>query len=191
MSWTRNIAKLIRRMIDRALADVHTHMPAQVISYDAATNLAVVQPCLNRIRVKDPNNETTVQLPVIEDVPVKQFGSGKCLITIAPQADSYGVLHVSERSLEKWVTEGGIVNPGSTRKFDISDGFFDPGTYPTVDDGDNGLISPAIATDRIALRTRDNTAYVAVKTNGAVEIYTTTGQAVTINGNFTVDPGVP
>ncbi len=169
----RHIKKLIRRMINNAVSDIHTSMPAQVISYDAATNLVSIQPVINIIRSDDPDNDV-IQMPVLEDIPCKQFGSGKCLLTIAPQAGSYGVFHVSERSIENWIVEGGIVNPSSIKRFDISDGFFDPGVYPIMADGDNGLIVPPINTDRIELRTRLGTTFISVVDDGTIEITTPT-----------------
>lgn len=165
------ISILAKRAARAILAgEVRTHIPCQVVSYTAATNLVSVQPCINVIRTEDPDNLTTVQLPVIEDVPVRQFGSGKCLLTIAPQTDSYGVLHVSDRALEKWITLGGIQDPSSSKKFDMSSAFFEPGAYPIMIDGDNGLIVPPVDTDRIAMRNRFNSSFVAVTDTGAVEL---------------------
>jgi hypothetical protein len=170
MGLARDIIKLIRRGIRAAISDVHTHMVCQVVSYTAATNTCSLQPCIKVIRTDDPNNLTAVQLPVIEDIPVKQIGSGKCLLTVAPQAGSYGELHVSERSLDNWLTKGGIVDPASSRKFDLSDGVFHPGLYPFAVDGDNGLLVVPVATDRISLRNRLNTGQISVLDDGTVQI---------------------
>ena len=194
MDIGRAIARIARRIFRVELADVHTHVVCQVVSYDENTNLVSLQPCIQRVRSGDPNNLTCIQLPQIDDVPVQQKGSGKCHLTVAPQDGSYGNLHVSERSLDSWMAQGGIVAPSSSRRFDIGDGFFEPGTYPQVDDGDNGKLSPAVRTDRIELRTRDLTAFVAVLDDGTVKIeagggtFTIDGSGqVNINNNFTVD----
>jgi hypothetical protein len=171
MGWARAFAALAKRAARAVLAgEVRIHVPCQVVSYTALTNLVSVQPCINVIRTEDPNNLTSAQLPVIDDVPVRQFGSGKCLLSIAPQADSYGVLHVSDRALERWITLGGLQDPSSSKKFDMSSAFFEPGVYPILLDGDNGLIVPPIDTDRVALRNRLNSSYVAVTDAGVVEI---------------------
>ena len=164
MKLVREILRTVRAVVDAALADVHTHIPAQVISYNATDNTVSVKPCINRIRTDDPNNATTVELPVISDVPVQQFGSGDLLFTVAPAADSYGTLHIAERELEQWLTKGGIVDPGSSRKFDISDAIFYPGVYPIGD------LSAAVNTDRIEMRSLDGTKYLALKTDGKVYI---------------------
>lgn len=161
------------------MADVHTHLPAEVVSYDAGTNLVSIQPCIDRMRIDDPNNTESVRLPQIDDVPVHHFGSGKCLLTVAPQPGSYGSYHVSERSLTKWINQGGIATPDNHRKFDISDGFFIPGIYPTIIDGNNGLVEEDISTDRIELRTRTGNTTVAVLDNENVEI--TADDEITFN----------
>ena len=211
--WTE-IARLVRAITKRHLADVHTHLPAQVVSYNAATNTCSVQPCVKRMRTEDSNNLQTVTLPQIDDVPVMLFGSGKCIMTVAPQAGSYGLLHTTERAIENWMLQGGTVEPTSSRMHDISDSFFQPGAYPLIADGDNGLIAPPIEIDRIELRTRLGTTYVSVTddnqvaieannignifidNDGKIEIYNASGswemkpsgQVDVNNGNFTVDP---
>ena len=170
MSFFRDISRLVRRLVQAALSDVHTHIPAQVVSYNAALNTCSIQLCINRIRTEDPVNLTTIEIPPVDDVPVKLFGSGKLVCAVAPQAGSYGILHVSERELETWLLKGGVVDPMSSRKFDIGDGWFDPGAYPILPDGDNGLIVPPIRTDRIEFRTRIGTSYVSLVDDGSIEL---------------------
>lgn len=184
MSLISKIVRLIRTVFDEKLADVHTHLPAKVVSYNKATNLVSIQPCIDRMRIDDPNNTASIHLPQIDDVPVHHFGSGKCLLTVAPQAGSYGSYHVSERSLTKWLSQGGIATPDNHRKFDISDGFFIPGIYPLVPEGnddEHGLIDPEISEDRIELRTRTGNTFVSVLDNENVEITADTGQEITFN----------
>jgi hypothetical protein len=187
MNFVGRINLLIKQIVRSLISDIHTHLPAQVVSYNSLTNTCSVQPCINRIRTDDPKNMSTVSWPPLEDVPVKQFGSGKCLFSVAPQVGSYGILHISERTIETWLAKGGVVDPNSTRKFDLSDSVFDPGIYPLVADGDNGLISPAIHTDRIELRTRVGTTYVAVKDDGTISIAVPSGSInIDTSGNATV-----
>jgi hypothetical protein len=187
MGLANEIKRIARRVVESFLAEkVHTHLPAQVVSYDATTNTCSIQPCIMRMRSEDPGNLTTIELPQVDDVPVKQFGSGKLLLSVAPQADSYGVFHVSERDIEVWLTKGGVVNPGSSRKFNLSDGWFDPGAYPLKADGDNGLISPAINTDRIEMRTRLGTSYIYVKDDGKIELTTLGDATVTLDTDGTM-----
>lgn len=182
MSFISKIIRLIRSVFYEELADVHTHLPAKIVSYNATTNLVSIQPCIDRMRVDDPNNIASIHLPQIDDVPVHHFGSGKCLLTVAPQIGSYGSYHVSERSLTKWISQGGIATPENHRMFDISSGFFVPGIYPQVlegDDDEHGLIDPGISQDRIELRTRTQNTFVSVIDTEDVAI--TAGNEITFN----------
>lgn len=170
MGLERIITRLVRRLFKKEMAKVHTCLIGQVVSYDGATNTCSVIPVQRRIRVNDPNNTTTIDLPQLDDVPVKQFGSGKLLFSVAPQIGSYGKLVISERSIEQWQLDGGIGDPASARRFDISDSIFEPGLYPVIEDGDNGLIVEPIQTDRIEMRTRSAVTSIAVKADETLEI---------------------
>lgn len=182
MGWTRDFKIFVRRIVRPIIAEeIHTQIPARVVSYNGTANTCSIQPCIMQIRTEDPNNLETIELPQIDDVPVKMQGSGKLLLSVAPQVDSYGAFYVSEHDLELWISNGGITNPGTSRKFDYSDGWFDPGLYPLKADGDNGLISPAINTDRIGLRTRLGTTEISVLDDGTVEIVAT-GSSVILDG---------
>lgn len=194
MSWLNQIKNLIRRMIGAELAVVRTHFPAVVVSYDELTNTASVQPCVKLMRVLDASQEN-VDMPQLDDVPVYQLGSGKCLLTVAPQAGTYGFVHVCDRELETWMDTGGIIAPSSSRRFDISDCVFYPGLYPMVVDGDNGKIASGIETDRITMRTRSQETWVSVLDDETVEIGNVSGTItvdksgqVNISGILTVDP---
>ncbi len=193
----RNLVKIIKRIVRSILATEHdNHIIAQVVSYDGSNNTCSVQPVVKIFRTQDPDNLATVMLPQIDDVPVMQRGSGMFLLSCAPQPDSYGMLHVTDRELETWMNAGGIVDPVKSRRFNATDSVFDPGLYHLVADGDNGLISPAINTDRIELRTRDGVAFISIIDDSTIEIEAdskvsikTSGVSsqVTINGNLTVD----
>ena len=208
----RIILRFIRNKIAEIFADVHTHAVVVIDSYDAVENTCSVRPCVKRIRTTDPDNETTIKFGKLEDVPVNHRGSGKLLLGCAPQAGSYGILHVAERSTDVWLTKGGVEDPDSVRKFDINDGFLEYGAYPLVVDGDNGKLVVPIATDRISLRTRSGDTEVSVLDDESIQIsnenVTVTiaaDETVTVenssgsfslspagqfdaNGKFTVDP---
>ena len=185
MSWIDDLIGLIKRVVGIELPKVHTHLPAQVVSYNGTTNTCSCRVCIKAIRPEDPDNDS-VEYAVLDDVPVRQFGSGKLLLSVAPQVDSYGLLHISERSLEVWMQNGGIDVPNSTRRFDISDAVFEPGLYPLKTDGDNGLIAVPINTDRIELRTRAGTSYVAVLDDGTVTLMSSSAGYISLETNGTI-----
>jgi len=181
MRFAKQIKRLVNAIVKAILADTHTNIPARVVSYDPVLNTCKIQLCFLRMRTDDPDNLEPIQSPQIDDVPVKQMGSGKLLLSVAPQVDSYGEFRVSERSMERWLNEGGAVLPASTRMHHLSDGVFDPGLYPFVVDGDNGKLQSPIATDRMSLRTRDGVGQVSMLDDGSVIITLASGKTVKID----------
>lgn len=182
MSWIRKIKALVRAIVHRELSQVRTMTVGQVVEYDAASNSAKIRLCVRQIRTLDPNNLTTVDMPILEDVPVQQFGSGKLLLSVPPAVDSYGTVLFSDRDLEAWLMAGGTVDPTSSRRWDLSDAVFIPGLYPYVVDGDNGQLEDPLPTDRIALRTRSRDTEVAVLDDETVEVKVNDDVTITIDG---------
>lgn len=177
MSLWSKLEDFVRGVLNIETARLRTNTVCQVVSYDATTNLVSLQPCIMAVRTDDPDSPTK-QLPQVNDIPVYQFFSGKVGCTVAPAAGSYGLYVVSDRKIDNWIAQGGVVPSGSRERFDLSNGFFLPGLFPDIVDGDNGKFAVPIETGKIELRTRDRTGYVSL--DG------TTGQ-VDISGNFTVD----
>lgn len=185
----RDIGILVDKAISAARYDFRTHVIAQIVSYDPETNLAVVQPVNKAIRLTDAANPIYVQLGVIQDVPVLQRGSGKLWCTVAPAENSYGLLHISDRVIDDWLTLGGVVEPQDIRCHSLSDAIFEPSLLPTIVDGDNGQIEEPIKTDRISLRTRSGLTEVSVLDDESVAVNVNDGAAtVTIDnaGNITI-----
>ena len=194
MSLISNIIILIEKITRKEISKIRTNIPAEVISFDAANNTCSIQPSIMQIRTDDSSNLEPLALPQVDDVPVKQQGSGELLLSVAPQVGSIGELRIFDRDISKFLQEGETQPPGSTRKFHFSDAIFDAGIYPLKENGDVGKLQSPIATDRISLRLRDGTAEVSVLDSGDIEIKTGTASIIleesgtcTINGNLTVD----
>ena len=117
--------KVLQDAIDAALIETHTCMPGQIAQVKSSTKVDV-QPLLQR-KYKDG---TLVTLPIIQDVPVC-FPSGatwwvKCPIAVGDT----GIIFFAERSLDKWLAGGGLIDPADPRKHDLSDAMFYPGLKP-------------------------------------------------------------
>jgi len=189
MFGIREIQQIARNVFRALLPEVRTHLIGQVVSYDAATNTAEIQPVTRAVRMTDAANLTTLALPVLADVPVMQRGSGKLWLTVAPAVGSYGVLHVSDREIETWLTTGGMVDPSVTRICHINDAIFEPGALPLVADGDNGQIEEPIKTDRVSLRTRSGLTEISVLDDESIFISVNDGNfsaSVDVDGNVTL-----
>lgn len=134
-SW----AKVIKDAIAADRSELHTAMPATVETYDAATGMVSVSPCLKRRYA----NGDLVDLPIIPNVPVLFPRGGNAAITFDLQKGDSVLLVFAERSVDTWKTTGGKVDPKDTRKHALSDAFAIPGGYPKTSPVAAALIKAA------------------------------------------------
>lgn len=188
---------LMQRNIEVAKYHIRTHVIAQVVSYDAETNLCVCQPVRSEIRTTDAENSDSIQLGTISDVPVALAGSGTTWCLYTPKPDTYGILHISDRIIDDWMELGGIVGPKNVRCHDLSDAIFYPSVVPLIIDGDNGAFDAEddyqpIMDDRISLRTRSGLTQISVIEDESILIKTIKNDTETAvigidaDGNITV-----
>lgn len=153
------LAKLLKDSIEQRLCDVHVSIPSSIVSYDGKR--ASVQPLLQR-RYQDGE---IVTMPVISNVPVIWPSTKNSSVTLPLAKGDTGALLFSERSLDKWLVAGGIVNPEDTRKFHLSDAQFFPGLKPFSENSD---YDP----DRIVIRNQNGKIVVG---NGKVALGNSSG----------------
>lgn len=103
--------------IDTYMTTVHTAIPAEVDKYDHQKQIADVKPVLKR-RFEDG---TELELPVIPNVPVAWPGSVDGSLTFPLNRGDTVLLVFSERSMDEWLAQGGVVSPSDGRKFDLKD----------------------------------------------------------------------
>jgi len=113
----KTLTDAFRQAIEHRLSDVHTCLPAQIISYDHTKEKASVEPLLKR-KYRDGKID---RLPIIVNVPVVWPRSGGCSLTFPVKKGDGCLLIFSERSLDKWLSVGGVVEPDDPRKFDLTD----------------------------------------------------------------------
>jgi len=120
MSFTRSIQQTVETM----LGDINTQSPGTIVSYDAATNRAIVKPALP----KRLANDEELQSPQIVEVPVvwTSSGGGKAGITFPLQPGDGVMLSFQQRSMEGWL-DGKNTMPDDPRQFDLSDCVAIPG----------------------------------------------------------------
>lgn len=107
------------------LSNLHTCLPGIILSYDANTNKASIQPALNK------NYQSGEQsMPIIENVPLIFPSSANFSMTYPVNSGDYVLLLFSERSMDLWKSVGGQVTPQDNRKFHLSDAVAIPGLQP-------------------------------------------------------------
>lgn len=97
-------AVIIRDAIRDAVFDLHTGLPAKVVTFNANKQTCDVQPLLKRTYFDpdDEGGELTADLPIIPNVPVVYPAGGGWSITFPLQADDTVYLAFAERSLDRW-----------------------------------------------------------------------------------------
>lgn len=123
---TPTMSRVVQAALERFAANLHTAMPASIVTYDRTKQQASIQPLLKR-RTKDGQ---VFSFPVVTNVPCVFPRSGDASVTFELKPGDSGMLIVAQRSLDRWLEVGGEVDPQDPRKHDFTDGVFFPGLFP-------------------------------------------------------------
>ena len=104
-----------------------TALPGRVQSFDPSKQAADVEPLIHDTWEGEDGTSQTGPLPVIPSVPVCFPGSGGWRVTFPVSKGDTGLLIVCSRSIDRWLSEGGSVDPRDDRTHDLSDAVFVPG----------------------------------------------------------------
>lgn len=159
-SWRATLDRAVRA----GIAVMHTSIPAVVVSYDAATQRATVQPCIKR-RL---GTGELFDYPPLIDVPVQQHATAEWAIHLPVGDGTEGVVHFSERSLDEWLGQGGVgVAANDPRRFDEQDGVFVPGHLSAP----QALPASMRPADALCVGTRDGAVRMELRANGVVTVF--------------------
>lgn len=129
--------------IDNTLMDLHTCLPAIIMSYDAETRTVAAQPTIQRVFTDGEGMSGAYNLPPCVDVPVIFPGGGGFEITFPVKEGDECLLIFAERCIDSWFTSGEINVPADYRQHDLSDAIAIvglksmPNALPTADAGMN------------------------------------------------------
>lgn len=135
----------------RKHGEIHTVMPAVVVSYDARNRRVNVKPLIKEAYLTEEDGRVVRSWAVIPNVPIEWPGAGGYVLTfpisdgkttmidgVIPPA-TMGSIKCSERSLDRWLSgTGGEVDPEIDHNHDLTDAIFTPelrpfgGTYPST-----------------------------------------------------------
>lgn len=164
--------------VDEYMKGVYTAIPAHVLAFDPATQLAQLE--LGILRV-DIDGKTAVPPPII-DCPVFFAGDGYVVET---QIDvgCEGLAVFSQRCIDGWVNTGGCAQNPLARFHDMADALFLPGFRPMPK-----KVS-GFSNNGIKLRNKAGTQFCWLKNDGSINIENGKGHirisasgVVTING---------
>lgn len=162
-----DLPSLLRKWARNIKLGIRTHVPSSVISYDVATNTAMVQVgTLPVVRVTDPtklpatmvslkgvppNAEATLQ-PIQLKVPVAQLRTSTSRFTLPITTGDQGMLHVCDRSLEAWMLTGVPSDPQLAFTHALKDSVFVPGLFATTSPAVPPIDAVAVNIDGTAIK---------------------------------------
>ena len=126
----------IMNVVDGKLLAMNTALPGEVVSYDSDTGKAEVR-AMVRLKWADG---TILTPPIISNVPIVLPRTATASLTL-PIAPGDPVLIIfSQWSIDRWLSEGKVVDAGDVRHHSMSDAFAIPGAVsfkegPTGEEG--------------------------------------------------------
>jgi hypothetical protein len=157
--WFNGAAEILKGKIRGA-------MPGRVESYDAATQRADVKPLLQALQRNADGSTTSVSLTVVPNVPVMMPQGGGRQIKLPVANGDVVLLVFCDRSLDKWKSKGGEVDPVDLRQHHLSDAIAIAG----VRDPTSGASAP--------------TADIEVRADGTVLLGVGAAQGVGLGANI-------
>lgn len=152
-SRSPTLGAVIRGAIRSALVDVHTALPAQVLSFDATKGTVDVQPLIQERRLQQDNTYAADQLPVLHSLPVMFPRCAGGYITFPIAANDTGLVIFCEYEIGDWVqkTVGQQVDPGGGPRHPLTGAVFYPGLWPAT-----STLSPPASTSDIEIISSGN-----------------------------------
>ena len=177
---TPSMAEVIVQAIETRLADLHTGLPAKVISFDPDKGTCVVQPLLLRFIIDENGDEQEERLPQISNVPVRYPGGGGWFLIFPLKPDNIVFLSFIERSIDTWMEAdaGADVDPVHTRKHDLSDAICIPSMRPRT----KPIKDLASLGDNCRLGFEGGDPAIVLKPDGTIEIGEGATEALVLGG---------
>ena len=149
----------IRVGVESYLRSMFTCIPGFVVDFDEPTQTATLQIAIQKIN-KDGEFEDH---PEIIDCQVGFAGSDVVVgHKILPNTE--GLILFSQRGIDNWRDSGGICQPSTRRKFDITDAFFLPFFR-----SDPNLIQ-GFKNDGAWMATKDGQYFFHLKSDGSIDV---------------------
>lgn len=123
------LEELLQRSQRALLESMFVTLPARVERYDAERQCVDAQPLPMRMVRLEDGSEVARPLPVVRAAPVVFPGSGPYRDTFPIAVGSVVILHYTSAALDRWLSIGGVTEPGSGRRHDGSSAFAVPGGH--------------------------------------------------------------
>ena len=115
---------MLRFVIKKMMQQTDDMLPAKVISYNRASNRAMVQPLITLLTTK---NEI-IERPPVASVPVLQLGGGGFVLSFPINPGDIGWIKANDRDISQFKQSFAMGAPPTQRKKTFADAVFIPDT---------------------------------------------------------------
>lgn len=175
-----NLGAILRWCFNKWLQKVDAQLPAEIISYDRATNRARVQPLISVI---DTSGKRIGRAPIVS-VPVVALGGGGFFINFPLVKGSTGWIEASDRDISLYLQSAQMSPPNTKRLHSFEDCRFLPDVYDQytfTPDANAMIISSLDGTTRVVLAQGTVTVLAPTVTNECQTFNVNASEAVNIN----------
>ena len=165
------LTKVLKSATNVQLNQIHTCLPGVIEKYEYTTQKATVKPLIKKVY----RDGQVSSLPIIVEVPVVWPRSSNASLTFPVNNGDYVLLLFAERSIERFLEQGGEREPGDSRKFDLTDAIAIPGLYPFSEE------SRADNNEDVLLIYNDTS--VRITQDGNFEVEAAQDQVITVENN--------
>ena len=171
-----------RAALDGRQAEIWTALPGIIQSFDPVAMTVTVQPAVAG-RVTDETGKTSsVNMPLLPDVPVVFPGGGGFTLTFPVASGDECLVVFASRCIDAWWQSGGIGEPMEPRMHDLSDGFALVGVRSQA-----RRLSPAVDSENVQIRSDDGKTFVEMTPGGDVNAVGPTSVTLKSEGSITLD----
>jgi len=110
-----------RRSTENYLANLRVAMPGEIVRFDPSRQTATVRPLITENVQIDDEPVEAVNLPLLQDVPVKFPRAGGFCITFPVKGGDECLIVFCDMCIDGWWQSGGVQNQMETRRHDLSD----------------------------------------------------------------------
>jgi len=115
--------EMFMRMGDKWAIDLRVAMPGIVQSFDPVEQTVTVQPAVKERIMDQFGNITTVNLPLLLDVPIVFPRAGGFALTMPIKQGDECLVIFADMCIDTWFSQGGVQVQAEKRRHDLSDGF--------------------------------------------------------------------
>jgi hypothetical protein len=158
---------------DAWMNELHTSLPARVLSYDAATQTCSVRPMVRRPLPTVSDGLVHEALPDVHQVPVCWPRAGAWFVHMPLAAGDFVLVVCAERDFARWRQTGDVGDATDIRNHTLSHAIAIPGVYPRTRQLSD---TPS---DALVIG-KDGGATVRIKANGDILIGTNATELVAL-----------